>query len=149
MYAHKHSLWVIEYEHASYMLETCARFPFFRISKPRDKPRASRRANSHINFLPRVAPRGSTQTAYSCDRCDVAWDGRNFKARKVHKAWKIQETVCPFLWSKWGNSLCWTLRNTLRVGPANKWAWSRMVDWGVVGCTPWRKIYFITLFIVH
>ena len=43
--------------------------PFFcipaSISEPCAKPRASCWADSHINFLPQVAPHGSTQSAYS------------------------------------------------------------------------------------
>ena len=71
---------------------------------------------------------------HSCDRCNVVWDRR----KACLKVWKL---LCgwTFLRSKWGNSVRWTSRNNLRLGPAEKWAWSQMVDRGGVGCLARRK----------
>ena len=85
---------------------------------------------------------------YSCDRCDVVWDGRN-SSLKVRKPWNIHRSAVTFLRSKRGNSVRWTWRDTLWVGPEEKWAWSRMVDRRVVGCSLRAEIIFIMPSLVH
>ena len=118
-------------------VEVCPMFTFW-------YPRLS---NRWSEFLESSSP---LLRNHSCDRCDVVWDGRNcfLKVQRVRQSWNVHRSGCTFLRSKWGNSVCRIWRNNLRVGHAEKWAWSRMVDWGGVGCLA-QQIYFITLFVVH
>ena len=75
---------------------------------------------------------------HSCDRCNIVWDRRNPFLRVC----RVRRSGCAFLRSKQENSVCWTWRNTLWMGPAEKWSWSRMVDWGGVECLV-RQRYFL------
>ena len=74
---------------------------------------------------------------HSFDQCNVLWDGRKAfsQVRQPSSGW-------TFLWSKREYSVCWTYGNTLRVGCAEKGAWSRMVDRGGVECPPSRQDTF-------
>ena len=107
-------------------VEVCPMFTFW-------YPRLSNRWSEFLGLY-------SSPWNHSCDWCDIAWDGRNYllKVSRVQKSWVVHRSGCTFLRSKWGNSVCWILRNTLRVGHAEKWAWARMVDWGGVGCLAWQ-----------
>ena len=67
---------------------------FFLHSGSISEPRASRQANSHINFLPWVAPRGSTQTAYwHVNKCTEKICCTVLKSKELHSAKKI---TCQF-----------------------------------------------------
>ena len=74
----------------------------------------------------------------SCDRCNIVWDGR--KAFLKVWPWRCGYT---FLRSTRGNSVRWTFRNNLRMGPAEKWPCPRMVDRGGVGCPARQKYYLL------